>query len=158
MADAMIVMGSGSDLEKVKVCGEILEKLGISFEFAICSAHRTPDRVEKIIGEAADTKVFICAAGMAAHLAGAFAARTLCPVIGIPISSSTLGGMDALLSTVQMPSGVPVATMALDKAGAKNAAWLAAEIMALSDPSLKQRLEDERKKMREEVERASISI
>lgn len=119
----------------------------------VSSAHRTPERTEALVAqeEAAGARVFICAAGMAAHLAGSVAARTLRPVIGIPVTGSALGGMDALLSTVQMPPGFPVATMALDKAGARNAAWLAAQILALEDAALADRLAAARRKMREAV-------
>ena len=155
MADVIIVLGSKSDLDKAKACAEILQILNISYALTISSAHRSPERTEKIVrdAEAAGVKIFVCAAGMAAHLAGAVAARTVCPVIGIPISGSSLGGQDALLSTVQMPAGIPVATVALDKAGAKNAAWLAAEILALSNGELRKRLLAARQEMREAVEK-----
>lgn len=157
MADVIVIMGSASDEDKVRPCLEILDKLAISYSATISSAHRTPERTEKIVsdGVAGGAKVFICAAGMAAHLAGAVAARSLCPVIGIPISGSSLGGMDALYSTVQMPAGFPVATVALDKAGARNAAWLAAQILALGDADLLQRLHKAREEMKEEVEKAA---
>lgn len=136
MPQVFVLMGSASDLEIMRPCCDILTSLNIDFSVFVASAHRTPDRVEKIIqdGEAAGVKVFICAAGMAAHLAGAVAARTTRPVIGIPVGGSSLAGMDALFSTVQMPSGFPVATVALN--GAANAAWLAAQIIALSDGRL----------------------
>ena len=130
MAQVVIMMGSKSDEEKVSPCVDVLRSLGISYLFTVSSAHRTPERTEKILREqeAAGAKVFICAAGMAAHLAGAVAARTTRPVIGIPVSGGLMGGMDAMLATVQMPPGFPVATVAMDKAGARNAAWLAAQI------------------------------
>jgi 5-(carboxyamino)imidazole ribonucleotide mutase len=121
-------------------CTNRLEDLGIEYELEVRSAHRNPENVADYVSSAPDRgiKVFICAAGMAAHLAGAVAARTNLPVIGIPIAAGTLGGFDALLATVQMPSGVPVATVAVN--GAANAAVLAAQILALSDPELAERL------------------
>ena len=136
--DVAIFMGSASDEAKVKPCAEILTELGISHIMTVASAHRTPERVERLIKdlEMSGCKVYICAAGLAAHLAGAVAARTIRPVIGIPISGSMLNGMDALLSTLQMPPGFPVATMALDSVGAKNAAYLAAQILATSNNEL----------------------
>ena len=143
MASVVILMGSISDEEKVAPCAEILGRLGIDFYLTVTSAHRTPERTARIVAEQekAGAKVFICAAGMAAHLAGAVAAKTVRPVIGIPISGTAFGGMDALLSTVQMPPGFPVATVACDKAGARNAAWMAAQILALSDEALAGRFE-----------------
>lgn len=160
MADVIILMGSKSDEEKVSPCVDVLKRLGVSYTITVSSAHRTPERTEQIVrdGEAAGAKVFVCAAGMAAHLAGAVAARTILPVIGIPVSSVALGGMDALFSTVQMPPGFPVATVALDKAGARNAAWLAAQILAVSDAGLRARLEAARAAMREDVEKAGAEI
>lgn len=160
MPKVIVIMGSISDREKVEPCLEILAKLGIDYLVTVSSAHRTPERTEKIIrdAKAGGAQVFICAAGLAAHLAGAVAARTLCPVIGIPISSGALGGQDALYSTVQMPAGFPVATMALDKAGAKNAAWLAAQILALNDSELTKKLQAAREAMAGEVENAGASI
>lgn len=130
MAHVVILMGSKSDEEKVSPCVDVLKSLGIDYVFTVSSAHRTPERTEVLVRdeEAKGARVFICAAGMAAHLAGAVAARTSRPVIGIPVSGGSLAGMDALFSTVQMPPGFPVATVALDKAGARNAAWLAAQI------------------------------
>jgi len=160
MADVIILMGSKSDEEKVSPCVDVLKSLGVSYTITVSSAHRTPERTEQIVrdGEAAGAKVFVCAAGMAAHLAGAVAARTILPVIGIPVSSVALGGMDALFSTVQMPPGFPVATVALDKAGARNAAWLAAQILAVSDAGLRARLEAARAAMREDVEKAGAEL
>lgn len=160
MIQAAIIMGSASDLDKVKPCMEILDKLEVKYKATVASAHRTPERVENFRREAENSgaKVFICAAGMAAHLAGALAARTLLPVIGIPISASALAGMDALFSTVQMPPGFPVATVALDKAGAANAAWLAAQIIALNDPDLAARIGRAREDMRRKVEAAAREI
>ncbi len=146
-----IVMGSDSDAPKVKKATDMLSSLGIPYEVHVYSAHRTP---EEAIGFAKNASmngfgVIIAAAGMAAHLAGVIAANTVLPVIGIPCSSSNLDGLDALLSTVQMPSGVPVATVAVD--GGANAAVLAAEILALSDVSLEQKLMEKRESDRKTV-------
>ena len=136
-----ILVGSKSDLPVMEKCTKRLEDLGVDHELEVLSAHRNPEGVAEYVASAPGRgiKVFICAAGMAAHLAGAVAARTNLPVIGIPIAAGTLGGFDALLATVQMPSGVPVATVAVN--GAANAAVLAAQILALSDPELAERLE-----------------
>ena len=136
-----ILVGSKSDLPVMEKCTNRLEDLGIDYELEVRSAHRNPEAVAEYVASAPERgiKVFICAAGMAAHLAGAVAARTNLPVIGIPIAAGTLGGFDALLATVQMPSGVPVATVAVN--GAANAAVLAAQILALSDSELAQRLD-----------------
>ena len=136
-----ILVGSRSDLPVMEKCTARFEELGVDFELEVLSAHRNPEDVAEYVASAPERgmKVFICAAGMAAHLAGAVAARTNLPVIGIPIAAGTLGGFDALLATVQMPSGVPVATVAVN--GAANAAVLAAQILALSDPELAERLE-----------------
>jgi 5-(carboxyamino)imidazole ribonucleotide mutase len=131
-----ILVGSKSDLPVIEKCTKRLEDLGIDYELEVRSAHRNPEDVAEYVASAPErgVKVFICAAGMAAHLAGAVAARTNLPVIGIPIAAGTLGGFDALLATVQMPSGVPVATVAVN--GAANAAVLAAQILALCDPEV----------------------
>lgn len=136
-----ILVGSKSDLPVMEKCTNRFDDLGIDYELEVRSAHRNPEAVAEYVTSAPERgiKVFICAAGMAAHLAGAVAARTNLPVIGIPIAAGTLGGFDALLATVQMPSGVPVATVAVN--GAANAAVLAAQILALSDSELAQRLE-----------------
>lgn len=157
MAQVVILMGSASDEEKVAPCVSVLKDLGISCRITVSSAHRTPGRTENIVAEeeANGAQVFVCAAGMAAHLAGAVAARTTKPVIGIPISGAAFGGMDSLLSTVQMPPGFPVATVAVDKAGARNAAWLAAQILALSNPDLARRLTEARAKMRADIEKTA---
>ncbi len=135
-----ILVGSKSDLPVMEKCTKRLEDLGIDYELEVLSAHRNPEGVGEYVASAPrrGIKVFICAAGMAAHLAGAVAARTNLPVIGIPVAAGTLGGFDALLATVQMPSGVPVATVAVN--GAANAGVLAAQILALSDPELANRL------------------
>lgn len=141
-----VLMGSDSDLPVVQACLDVLDSLGLKSEVRITSAHRTPEDTRAFV-EGADKRgcaVFIAAAGMAAHLAGAVAAHTLKPVIGIPIDSGPLQGFDALLSTAQMPGGIPVASVAIGKAGAKNAGYLAAQIMGVSDPALHQRLIEER--------------
>ena len=140
-----IIMGSDSDLPTLKKTAEVLNELGIPFEMHVLSAHRTPEETAAFTKSAKEKGfgVIIAAAGMAAHLAGVIAAYTTLPVIGIPCKSAVLDGMDALLATVMMPSGVPVATVAID--GGKNAALLAAEIIALSDPALDAKLVERRK-------------
>jgi phosphoribosylaminoimidazole carboxylase PurE protein len=145
----LIIMGSDSDLPVVEETGKVLEMLGVPYEMTIASAHRTPLRVQKLSSgaEKRGIEVIIAAAGGAAHLAGVVASHTLLPVIGIPISSSPLQGFDALLSTVQMPPGVPVATMAVGKAGARNAALFAAQIMARKDRATARRLAAHRRRM-----------
>ena len=146
-----IVMGSASDLPVVKKAIETIEVFDVDYEVHVFSAHRTPVEAAEFASNAKDNgiSVLIAAAGMAAHLAGALAARTTIPVIGIPCKSSVLDGMDALLSTVQMPSGIPVACVAID--GATNAALLALEILALSDEKLSDKLVEKRKKDYEKV-------
>ena len=146
-----VIMGSDSDLPVVKGCIKTLQSYGIETEVHVISAHRTPEAAAKFSKEAAGRGfgVIIAAAGKAAHLAGVLAAGTTLPVIGIPIKSSTLDGLDSLLSTVQMPKGIPVATVAID--GADNAAILAAEMLALSDPELAAKLVDDRRRMAEGV-------
>jgi len=141
-----ILMGSDSDLPTVQSAIDVLKQLEIPTEVKVTSAHRTPVATHDYVVDAdkRGCSVFICAAGMAAHLAGAVAANTLKPVIGIPVVSGSLDGMDALLSTVQMPGGIPVATVAIGKAGAKNAAYLAGQMMSLADAELAQRLLDDR--------------
>ncbi len=141
-----ILMGSDSDLPVMQAAIDVLKKLELDFEVKITSAHRTPEATHTYVKDADQRGcvAFIAAAGMAAHLAGAVAANTLKPVIGVPIESGGLGGMDALLSTVQMPGGIPVASVAIGKAGAKNAAYLAAQIWATKDEAVAQRLKDER--------------
>lgn len=136
-----ILVGSESDLPVLEKCTARLDEYGVEYELNVMSAHRNPEGVSEYAGTARERglKVMICAAGMAAHLAGAVAARTNLPVIGIPVASGALSGFDALLSTVQMPSGVPVATVAVN--GAANAAVLAVQILALSDSELAERLE-----------------
>jgi len=160
MIKVAVFMGSASDEDLMKPCAEILAKLGIEYLFTVTSAHRTPERTERLVTEleAQGCQVFICAAGMAAHLAGAVAARTTKPVLGVPLAASPLSGMDALFATVQMPPGFPVGTLALDKAGARNAAWMAAQILALSDSGLAQRLKDERAGFIAAVEKAAVTV
>ena len=148
-----ILMGSDSDLDTMQSTIDTLTKLGINREVRVLSAHRTPDATHAFVkdADARGCAVFIAAAGMAAHLAGTVAALTLKPVIGVPMEGGPLKGQDALLSTVMMPGGIPVATVAIGKAGAKNAALLAAQILALSDKELAKRLADERKANTAEV-------
>ncbi len=140
-----VLMGSDSDLPTMEATFTVLSNLDVPFEAKISSAHRTPAQTHDYVkdADARGCAAFICAAGMAAHLAGAVSAATLKPVLGVPINSS-LDGLDALLATVQMPAGIPVATVAIGKAGAKNAAYLAAQILGVSDPALHQRLIAER--------------
>ena len=140
-----VLMGSDSDLPIMEASFEILRKFNIPFEVKVTSAHRTPKATHDFVTDAdkRGCAAFICAAGMAAHLAGAVSATTLKPVIGVPINGS-LDGLDSLLSNVQMPGGIPVATVAIGKAGAKNAAYLAAQIIGVSDPDMHQKLIKER--------------
>lgn len=153
MSQVAIFIGSISDEDKMRPCSQVLEKLGIPHRFTVTSAHRTPERTHDLVRELeqAGCQVFICAAGLAAHLAGAVAAKTVKPVLGVPLAASPLGGMDALLATVQMPPGYPVGTLALDAVGAKNAAWLAAQILALKDDVLARKIQDARLAMKEDV-------
>ena len=146
-----VIMGSDSDWPVVKGACAQLKALDIPFEADILSAHRTPAEAAAFAksAKANGFGVILCAAGMAAHLAGAFAANTTLPVIGIPMKGGAMDGLDALLATVQMPSGIPVATVALN--GAKNAAWLAAEILALNDDALAEKLEAERVAMAQQI-------
>lgn len=141
-----ILMGSASDWPIMQGTTEVLERLGVDYEVKITSAHRTPQATMDYVvdAQARGAAAFICAAGMAAHLAGAVAARTIRPVIGVPIDSGPLSGFDALLSTVQMPGGIPVATVAVGKSGAKNAAYLAAQILAVSDATIAEKLRADR--------------
>jgi len=141
-----VLMGSDSDLPVLQSTLGVLKSLDIPFEAKITSAHRTPDATHTYVkdADARGCAVFICAAGLAAHLAGAVASLTLKPVIGIPLDAGSMQGMDSLLSTVQMPGGIPVATVAVGKPGAKNAGYLAAQIVSLIDPDLAQRVRAER--------------
>lgn len=158
MPEVAVIIGSASDAEIARPCLELLRTLEIDFSVFVSSAHRSPKRTEKIVAEseAAGAKIFICVAGMAAHLAGAVAARTMLPVIGVPVAGASLAGMDALFSTVQMPAGFPVATVALN--GAKNAAWLAAQILALNNRVLADRVRAARAEMAKSVEKASREL
>ena len=153
----LIVMGSASDKEVMAEAAKVLRELGIPYEMGVYSAHRTPERAAKLASEAAGrgVRVMIAGAGAAAHLAGAIASRTNLPVIGVPLAATPLAGLDALLATVQMPAGFPVATMAIGKPGARNAAFLAAQILATSDDSLSRKLAAWREEKAREVEAAS---
>ncbi|MDR1693337.1 MAG: 5-(carboxyamino)imidazole ribonucleotide mutase [Oscillospiraceae bacterium] len=155
---AAVLMGSLSDRQGLEKTFSLLDALGIPYEAHVCSAHRTPERASEFAknAEAEGFGVLIAAAGMAAHLAGAIAARTLLPVIGIPMASGGLGGLDALLSTVQMPPGFPVATVSVG--GADNAALLAAQILALSDPGLRERLAAYRQTIIEKTDAADREL
>ena len=155
-----VLMGSGSDADVMTNTVRTLRDLGISCDMTVASAHRSPDRVRRVIEEAPGrgVRIFVVGAGAAAHLAGVVAAHTTLPVIGVPIDSSPLGGFDALLSTVQMPPGVPVATVAVGKAGATNAAVLAAQILAVGDPAIRVRLDDYRRGLADAVEKAAAEL
>ena len=155
-----IVMGSKSDYEVMKECAKTLEKFGVLYEIIISSAHRSPERTHAYVksAEQKGAQVFICAAGMAAHLAGAVAALTIKPVIGVPMKGGAMDGMDAMLSTVQMPSGMPVATVAIGKAGAVNSAYLAMQILALEDEDLRVKLQEDRILKAKKVETDSAEI
>ncbi|CUU68741.1 phosphoribosylaminoimidazole carboxylase catalytic subunit [Campylobacter hyointestinalis] len=155
-----IIMGSKSDYEIVNEAAKILESFGVKFEMIISSAHRSPKRTHDYVIDAdkRGAAVFICAAGMAAHLAGAVAANTTKPVIGVPMGGSAVNGVDALYSTVQMPAGMPVATLAIGKAGAKNAAYLAMQILALNDENLNSKLLEDREKQAKILEEESKKI
>ncbi len=148
-----ILMGSDSDLSTMQEAGKILGEFGVPFEVRICSAHRTPKALTRYAGEAEGRgiRVLIAGAGGAAHLAGVLAAHVTLPVIGVPMESGALNGLDALLSTVQMPGGIPVACVAIGRAGARNAALLAVEILALADARLKQELAEFRARMAADV-------
>ena len=147
-------MGSENDLPVMQAGADVLKQLGINYEIKVTSAHRTPTATQQYIGDAVERgcQVFICGAGLAAHLAGATAAHTTKPVIGVPIDAGPLQGLDSLLSTVQMPGGIPVATVAIGKAGAKNAGYLAAQILSLSDSNLAERVRAERAANAEKVQ------
>ena len=149
----MILMGSDSDLAVMSESAKVLHANGVPFDLQVTSAHRSPERTIGIVRDAVDkgVRAFIVGAGCAAHLAGVVAAHTIVPVLGVPLAASDLQGMDALLATVQMPAGIPVGTLAIGKAGAANAAWLAISILALSDTELAARLSDVRTAMAEKV-------
>lgn len=159
-AKVLILMGSRSDAEVMAEASRVLDTLGIRCTTTVSSAHRSPERTRKLVREAEEKgySVIIAGAGMAAHLAGVVAAETILPVIGVPLASSPLSGLDSLLSTAQMPGGVPVATMAIGKAGAQNAAYLAAQILALSDANLRKMLKGRRREMAEAVAETAKEI
>ncbi|MCP5056172.1 MAG: 5-(carboxyamino)imidazole ribonucleotide mutase [bacterium] len=137
-----ILMGSANDWDVMESCRDVLKQLGVETDVRVISAHRTPERLGRFLetAEAEDIGVVICGAGMSAHLAGVTAAHTLLPVLGVPIDGSPLNGLDALLSTVQMPGGIPVATFGIGRSGAKNAGLFAAAILGASDPDVRKRL------------------
>jgi len=155
--DVLVLMGSDSDAPVMQGAVDVLRELGVSCEMTVASAHRSPGRVQRLLQEAPSrgVKVFVVGAGAAAHLAGVVAAHTTRPVIGVPIDSSALKGLDALLSTVQMPPGVPVATVSIGKPGATNAGVLAAQILGVADTSLAARLDAYKRKLAERVEQAA---
>ncbi|MBA2257803.1 MAG: 5-(carboxyamino)imidazole ribonucleotide mutase [Acidobacteria bacterium] len=156
----LILMGSDSDAPTMQAAVDVLDEFQIPCEMTVASAHRSPERVMRLVAEAPGrgVKVFIVGAGAAAHLAGVVAAHTTVPVIGVPIDSSALKGLDALLSTVQMPPGVPVATVSIGKPGATNAGVLAAQMLALADPAIADRLNDYKRKLADKVEAAAAKI
>jgi len=155
-----VFIGSDSDYETVREALEVLKEFGVSFFLEVSSAHRSPERTVKLVKsfEEKGVEVFIAVAGKAAHLAGIVAAHTVRPVIGVPVTSPALNGLDALLSTVQMPKGVPVATMGLGRSGAANAALLAIQILSLKEPALREQLKEYKKKMASQVEDKSRKI
>ena len=157
-SDVAVLMGSKSDLEVMKPAAQVCRKLGLSVDVRVLSAHRTPEQTAAYVRDTAKagTKVFICGAGGAAHLAGAVAAHTTHPVIGVPIASGSLQGMDALLSTAMMPPGIPVATVAIG--GAENAGLLAAQIIALGDPALAKAVAAEREARLQKVLEADAEV
>jgi phosphoribosylaminoimidazole carboxylase PurE protein len=155
-----ILMGSDSDLPKMKKAAEILREFGVPYYMTVASAHRTPERVSEIArrAEKEGWKVLIAGAGMAAHLAGFLAAHTVTPIIGVPMDSSSLGGIDSLLSTVQMPGGIPVACMGLGSSGAKNAGLFAVEILACFDGDLRQKLIEYRLEQKRLIEEKASAM
>ncbi len=159
-AKVLIMMGSDSDLPIMEEAANALKDFGVSYKVTVASAHRTPERAIKLSSEARGKgiEVIIAGAGAAAHLAGVLAAKTTLPVIGVPIDATPLNGMDALLSTVQMPGGIPVASMAIGKAGAKNAGIFAAEILSIKYPDIADKLAAFRKDMAEKVERKAEKV
>jgi phosphoribosylaminoimidazole carboxylase PurE protein len=155
-----IVMGSDSDLEIMREAGKALEEFGIAYEIDVTSAHRSPDRTAEYARGAAKrgVRVIIAGAGGAAHLAGVTAAETIIPVIGVPIPATSLQGMDSLLATVQMPAGIPVATVAIGKPGATNAGILAAQMLALADSSISKKLDAHKEKLARGVDEKSKKL
>jgi len=156
----LIIMGSDSDLPVMDETAKVLAEFGIPFRITVASAHRTPERTLRIVKEAekSGAEVIVSGAGMAAHLPGVIASHTILPVIGVPLEASPLHGMDALLSIVQMPPGIPVATVAVGKAGARNAGILACQIIARKDAALSKKLTEHRKKMAREVEEKAARV
>ena len=160
MPFAAVLMGSESDWATMQATTKVLNDFGIDFEVRVSSAHRTPSETISYVqdAEVRGCPVFICAAGLAAHLAGVVAAHTVKPVIGVPMDAGSLSGLDALLSTVQMPGGIPVATVAIGSAGAQNAGYLAAQILALSNEALAARLHEERAANRTRILEQDLSV
>ncbi|HOQ50915.1 MAG: 5-(carboxyamino)imidazole ribonucleotide mutase [Atribacterota bacterium] len=160
MALVYVVCGSKSDLEYGKECIKILDKLGIESRIFVASAHRSPDKVDEIVkkGEEEGIGVIIALAGFAAHLPGVIASKTIVPVIGVPINSSPLLGIDALLSIVQMPGGIPCAGVGIGKSGAQNGAILAGEILALQDSKIKEKLQEFRLEQKKAIEKANEEL
>lgn len=160
MARVAVMMGSDSDWDVMADAVAALEEMGIDATVEVLSAHRSPDLVIDFVRrcESEGVAAFICGAGLAAHLAGAVAAHTIRPVLGVPLAAGTLGGLDALLSTAQMPPGVPVATFAVGKPGARNAGLCAAQIIALSDPSVEKRLRELKQSMAAKVRKSSEAL
>ncbi|MEA3370751.1 MAG: 5-(carboxyamino)imidazole ribonucleotide mutase [Campylobacterota bacterium] len=155
-----IVLGSKSDYEVMKSCSDTFEAFGVNYEMIVSSAHRSPERTTEYMreSEAKGAQVFIAAAGMAAHLAGVLSSKTIKPIIGVPMSASALAGIDSLLSTVQMPAGMPVATVAIGKAGAINSAYLAMQILALDNEELAIKLKEDRIAKAKKIEMDSLEI
>jgi phosphoribosylamine---glycine ligase len=160
MPTVLILMGSDSDAPVMQAAVDVLREFEITHEMTVASAHRSPERVMRLVQEAPGrgVKVFIIGAGAAAHLAGVVAAHSTLPVIGVPIDSSALKGLDALLSTVQMPPGVPVATVSIGKPGATNAGVLAAQILGVADQAVAKKLVEYKKKLAEKVEAAAVKL
>jgi len=156
----LILMGSDSDLPVMAEAARILKRMHVPFAVEVTSAHRSPERTVEIVRQAPGrgVQVFVVGAGSAAHLAGVVAGHSTLPVLGVPLAASDLNGLDALLATVQMPAGIPVGTLAIGKAGAANAAWLACSILGLSDSDLAQRLRDERTAMADKVAQKSEAV
>jgi phosphoribosylamine--glycine ligase len=159
-AQVLVLMGSASDREVMARCAAVLEEFEVAYDFTVASAHRSPARAQALASEAAGRgiKVIVAAAGMAAHLAGVVAAHSDLPVIGVPLAAGELKGLDALLSTAQMPPGVPVACMGIAGPGAANAGHLAVRILALSNPALARKVKAYKKKMARQVEEAAADL
>jgi phosphoribosylaminoimidazole carboxylase PurE protein len=156
----LILMGSASDADTMRGAAEVLDGYGVPYEMTVASAHRTPERTQALARNAEDDgfAVIIAGAGAAAHLAGAVAAVTVLPVIGVPLPGTPLSGFDALLSTVQMPAGIPVATVAIGKAGAQNAGHLAAQILSVASPEIREKVRAHRKRLADALEEAAKGI